>query len=115
MEFFKEKIAIAEPEPSAGSVKYSQDYLSPGQESAVVFEDYLYYAALQSRAEAGLAPPFAELSPKKRPWIDRLSDYKGPNVNVDVHFVNDGIVPTSEDDAERMNTLRALRVMCFTL
>jgi hypothetical protein len=114
MAAFKEKIAIAEPEPSDGSVKYSQDQFSSepyGRESEVVFEDYLYYAALQRRAEVELSPSSAEHLPAKpRPWMNRLSDHKGPNVNVDVSSVKGGIVPTSEDDAERMNGLRALRV-----
>ncbi|KAF8239666.1 hypothetical protein L208DRAFT_1236102 [Tricholoma matsutake] len=114
MEAFKEKIPVAEPEPSDGSTQYSQDHLSPlpyGRESAVVFEEYLHYAALQRRAEDGASPfSSAEHLPEKRSWFNQLSDHKGPNVNVDVRHVKDGNVPTSEAEAERMNALRALRV-----
>ena len=113
MEPLKEKITVAEPEPNDGSVEYGQKYSPPpyGQNLDVVFEEYLYYAALQRRAEdqAGHSSSIESL-PEKRSWLNQLSDHKGPNVNIIVSHVKDGIVPMSEDEADRMNALRALRV-----
>ena len=114
MDSLKEKIAVAEPERSDISDKLSHDNLYPvsyGGESAVVFEEYLYYAALQRRAEDGIGPSTAYPLAEKRSWLNKLSDHKGPNVNVDVRHVEDAnLVPTSEDELERMNAIRALRV-----
>jgi hypothetical protein len=75
-----------------------------------VFEDYLYYAALQRRAEHRVVPSSSDERLPERRWFDKLSDHKGPNVNVDVRHVEDANVPTIEDEAERMNAIRALRV-----
>ena len=114
MTSFKEKIAVAEPERSDISEKLNRDNFYPVSytgESGVLFEEYLYYAALQRRAEDGLGPFTAYPLPEKRSWFNKLSDHKGPNVNVDVSHVEDAhAVPTSEAEAERMNAIRALRV-----
>jgi hypothetical protein len=112
MEPLKEKIAVAEH--GDGSVKYSKNPSSLPlytQGLDVVFEEYLYYAALQRRAEdQACHSPSTELLPEKRSWFNQLSDHKGPNVNINISHMKDGIVPTSEDEAERMNALRALKV-----
>ena len=115
MEPPKENVAVAEPEHGGGPVKHSQTHesLPPPYTQAlgVEFEEYLYYAALQRRAEdqAGRSSS-SESSAEKRSWFNQLSDHKGPNVNINVSHVKEGIVPTTEDEAERMNALRALRV-----
>ncbi|KAF8071821.1 hypothetical protein FPV67DRAFT_1667278 [Lyophyllum atratum] len=76
---------------------------APG--SHVVFEDYLHYAAIQRRFEDGHLTP--EAPEKKRNWMSKLSDHKGPNINVDVRSASNPNV--SEENTERINALRALR------
>lgn len=79
--------------------------------SGAVFEDYLHYAAFQRREEdiASSIDP----STIKRNWFNKLSDHKGPNVNVDVDarggheaLANESMTPT---ETERVNALRALK------
>ncbi|KAG6821307.1 hypothetical protein H0H93_000168 [Arthromyces matolae] len=72
--------------------------------SKAPLEEYLHYAALQRHFESG---PVVSDVPEKKTWMDKFSEYKGPNVNVDVHDANDPRLV--EDDAERVNAARALR------
>jgi len=111
MKAVKETIAVAE-HPDASENFGQQSVSSVPRESAVVFEEFLYYAALQRRAEDGAASSNAESLPERPIWFHRLSDHKGADVNVDVRHVEGGVTgsPIGEDDAERMNALRALRV-----
>ncbi|GLB40303.1 putative amino acid transporter [Lyophyllum shimeji] len=75
------------------------------QESTVVFEEFLHYAAIQRRFEDGLTPD--SLKERRGNWLSRLSDHKGPNINVDVRNATNPNI--SESDLERVNALRALR------
>ena len=74
----------------------------------VEFEDYLYFAAVQRREE-DLATGFESEKVDKSNWFNRLSEHKGPNVNVNVHAIENPIPPTA-DELERENASRALRL-----
>jgi hypothetical protein len=71
--------------------------------SEVAFEDFLHYAALQRLEEEGPKPAGSTLN-----WFYRLSEHKGKNVNVDVSEAKS--IPMTEDDEERANASRALRL-----
>ncbi|KAF9554688.1 hypothetical protein CPC08DRAFT_712698 [Agrocybe pediades] len=77
----------------------------------VAFEDFLFYAAVQRLEEDGLAPgeagAAAEVGRKKN-WFNKLSSHKGPNVNLDVSKA--AVPPMTEDEEERANASRALRL-----
>jgi len=92
----------------------SQPSLDPTPPStAVEFEDYLYYAAVQRRAEdLATLPPGSETEVKTS-WFNRLSEHKGPNVNLDVHDIDNAIPPTA-DELERENASRALRLASWS-
>jgi len=87
--------------------------ISASMDENVVFEDYLFFAAVQRREEDGLKPgePVAETTKKKNRlfnWFLRLSRHKGQNVDVDVSKV---IVPSmTEEQQERANASKALRL-----
>jgi hypothetical protein len=76
----------------------------------VEFEDYLYHAAVQRRAEdlATLSPSDLEKI-EKRNWFNRLSEHKGVNVNIKIADIPSFTPPTG-DRLERENASRALRV-----
>ena len=74
-----------------------------GRSSEVVFEDFLHYAALQRLEEEGPKPENS-----KSNWFYRLSEHKGPNINVDVSQAKS--IPMTEDEEERANASRALRL-----
>lgn len=80
-----------------------------GKSSAVVFEEYLHYAAIQRRAEDGLT--ITSDPDNKGSWFSRLSAHKGTNINIDVSHALDNPIdePASQFEAERINALRALR------
>ena len=91
-----------------GQDSYSVDY---PPNTSVEFEDYLYYAAVQRRAEDLLlhgATPEVEKVVKTN-WFNRLSEHKGPNVNVNVQAIENPIPPTA-DELERETASRALRL-----
>ena len=75
----------------------------------VEFEDYLHFAAIQRREEdlADTSEPQVEKL-EKRNWFNRLSEHKGPNVNVNVHGIKP--IPPTADELERENASRALRL-----
>jgi hypothetical protein len=80
------------------------------------FEDYLYFAAFQRLAEDTTDTPADEA--KERPqvkanWLTRLSDHKGPNVNVDVRNVESPAPPTP-DELARENASRSLRLASWS-
>jgi hypothetical protein len=76
----------------------------------VEFEDYLYFAAVQRREEDLATLPTSEIEKvHKANWFNRLSEHKGPNVNVNVHGIDNPIPPTA-DELERENASRALRL-----
>lgn len=76
----------------------------------VEFEDYLYFAAVQRREEDLATMPTSEIGGvDKSNWFNRLSEHKGPNVNVNVHAIVNPIPPTA-DELERENASRALRL-----
>ena len=76
----------------------------------VEFEDYLYFAAVQRREEDLATKPRSEIDRgEKSDWFNRLSEHKGPNVNVDVHAIDNPTPPTA-DELERENASRALRL-----
>ena len=82
------------------------------------FEDYLYFAALQRQAEE-TDKPADEAKAKEQPqgkgnWLTRLSDHKGPNVNVDIRSVENSVPPPTAEELERENTSRALRLASWS-
>ncbi|KIJ45773.1 hypothetical protein M422DRAFT_166077 [Sphaerobolus stellatus SS14] len=88
----------------------SHEFSGAGDLFHPVFEDYLHYAAIQRLKEDGIevgkvAPETIE---EKRNWFSRLSEHKGPNVNVNVrHITPRKLTP---DEEERENAARALRL-----
>ena len=76
----------------------------------VEFEDYLYFAAVQRRDEdiATLTTSEIEKAGKSN-WFNRLSEHKGPNVNINVNAIDNPIPPTA-DELERETASRALRL-----
>ena len=91
-------------EPITHHEKLDRDSISPepsSRRSDVVFEDFLYYAAIQGREEEGGRPPASN-------WFTRLSEHKGRNVNVDVADAKPP--PMTEDEEEAANASRALRL-----
>lgn len=82
------------------------DSVSTGslQSKEVIFEEYLYYAAIQRLEEEGDRPQEGE---GEKGWFYRLSDYKGKNVNVDVSSASPPpMTPKQEDDARASRALR---------
>ncbi|KAF8905255.1 transmembrane amino acid transporter protein-domain-containing protein [Gymnopilus junonius] len=95
---------IALTEPVFHNEKLDRDSISPEpstRRQGVVFEDFLYYAAIQRREEAGDKAPHSN-------WFTKLSDHKGKNVNVDVTDAKPP--PMTEDEEEAANASRALRL-----
>lgn len=101
------------PLQTKSSEKVGQDPTSPYSDSRatnVEFEDYLHFAAIQRMAEDMVTVPESKLLKlEKSNWFNRLSEHKGPNVNVQVHDINNPIPPTA-DELERENASRALRL-----
>jgi hypothetical protein len=89
----------------------SPTYDSPNTNTNIEFEDYLYYAALRRREEDLAMAPNSEIEKveKKSNWFNRLSEHKGPNVNINLHAIGNPIPPTP-DELERENASRALRL-----
>lgn len=86
-----------------------EDSAPPFNSNGVVFEEFLHYAALQRHAEEiSFRPPSSAPVEKNRNWFLKLSEHKGPNVNVDVRNVSSD-QSLNEDEVERVNALRALR------
>lgn len=87
--------------------KGEDDSLSTGslQSKKVIFEEYLYYAAIQRMEEEGDRPA---KSAGERGWFYRLSDYKGKNVNVDVSSASPPPMTAEQEDEARAS--RALRL-----
>jgi len=82
----------------------------PPPTTKVVFEDYLYHAAVQRREEELATTPQSEIEKvAKRSWFERLSEHKGPNVNLDVANIHNPIPPTA-DQLELETANRALRL-----
>ena len=81
--------------------------IQPDQQ--VEFEEYLHFAAIQRREEdlAGTPEPQVEKL-EERNWFNRLSEHKGPNVNVNVSGIQP--IPPTADELERENASRALRL-----
>ncbi|KAH9484608.1 N amino acid transport system protein [Psilocybe cubensis] len=71
----------------------------------VVFEEYLYYAAIQRLEEEGDRPSRSE---GEKGWFYKLSDYKGRNVNVDVSSASPP--PMTPEQEETARASRALRL-----
>ena len=89
---------------------FSYDPNSNSQSTDVEFEDYLYFAAVQRRAEDLATMPASEIEKvEKRNWFNRLSEHKGQNVNIDVKGIVNPI-PATQDELERENASRALRL-----
>jgi len=96
---------MTEPTPYSNE-KGDRDSISNVPEthsSKVVFEDFLHYAALQRLEEEGPKPANSTSN-----WFYRLSEHKGKNINVDVSEAKS--IPMSEDEEERANASRALRL-----
>jgi len=88
----------------------SHEYSGAGDLFHPVFEDYLHYAAIQRLKEDGIEVERVtpEMIKEKRNWFSRLSEHKGPNVNVNVrHVIPRELTP---DEEERENASRALRL-----
>lgn len=98
--------------PKANIEKVGQDTFSSYDPPTanVEFEDYLYFAAVQRREEDLANLPISEIEKAdKSNWFNRLSEHKGPNVNVNVQAIDNPIPPT-QDELERENASRALRL-----
>ena len=106
--------AIISSEKAGRDSSLSQTSLDPTPPSTIVeFEDYLYYAAVQRRAEdLAMLPTGSEIEVKTS-WFNRLSEHKGPNVNINVHEV-DNVIPPTADELERENASRALRLASWS-
>ena len=74
----------------------------------VEFEDYLFFAAIQRREEDLAVMPRSEKVEKSN-WFTRLSEHKGPNVNINLDAIEAPPPPTA-DELERENASRALRL-----
>jgi hypothetical protein len=103
------------PEKSSSKIELhevsekNRDDSPPLNSNGVVFEEFLHYAAIQRRSEElSFRPDSSEPLEDKGNWFSRLSQQKGPNVNVDVRNAS-SITSLDEDEAERTNALRALR------
>lgn len=99
---------VALTEPIHHNEKLERDSISPepsGRRSDVVFEDFLYFAAIQRREEAGDTAP-------ESTWLTRLSDHKGRNVNVDVADAKPP--PMTEDEEEAATASRSLRLASWS-
>ncbi|KAF9439890.1 hypothetical protein P691DRAFT_780179, partial [Macrolepiota fuliginosa MF-IS2] len=86
-----------------------------GLQDPVAFEEYLHYAALQRHAESIVNEP-TDASPsntlqteRKKEWFNRISDYKGANVNTDPHQGYPEI-PMSPEEEERAAASRSMRL-----
>lgn len=94
----------------------------------VPFEEYIYHAAVQRRAEeAGTTqqlhgidtppekgtPQMLAAPPSKENWFNTLSEKKGPNVNLEqrlpANLEADDFTDLTPDQIERVNASRALR------
>ena len=109
-----EKVGEGYDKPKSDVVeKVSHDTFSPYYlpNTKVEFEDYLYFAAVQRREEdlAYLPASEVEKAGGKSNWFNRLSEHKGPNVNINVHAIDNTITPTP-DELERETASRALRL-----
>lgn len=107
----KSEKAAAEPSDKANSDLSQHEDFSTGplNHDPPLFEDYLYFAAIQRRLEASDgAEHLAEPAEVKRNWLTNLSEHKGRNVNVDVRGADDREMTTQE--SERANAARALRL-----
>ncbi|KAF9009481.1 transmembrane amino acid transporter protein-domain-containing protein [Cyathus striatus] len=113
--------AISEPEkggPLEKSISQLVDSDSVSHElsigrSQIIFEEYLHYAAIQRLEEDGWTPGSGEpIAQKRDNWFSRLSDHKGPNVNVDVQDAKPR--PMTPDEIERANASRALRLASWS-
>jgi hypothetical protein len=78
---------------------------SPLVDKKVEFEDYLHFAAIQRREEDLLA---GVKEVETTHWFNRLSEHKGPNVNINVHNLKS--IPPTEEQLEQENASRALRL-----
>jgi hypothetical protein len=108
--------SLSANEPAKSSLeKVGQDTFSSYDlpNTKVEFEDYLYFAAIQRREEdlATLTTSQVEYVEKSN-WFNRLSEHKGPNVNVNVHDINalEHPIPPTIDELERENASRVLRL-----
>ena len=100
-----EKVELEQELPDSSSVH------SPvAQNTNIEFEDYLFFAAIQRREEDLIttSTPAPEKVEKSN-WFNRLSEHKGPNVNVNVQAI-DNLIPPTADELERENASRALRL-----
>ena len=89
----------------------SRSVFSDPRDKRVEFEDYLYFAAIQRREEdLAILPPSELRNSEKSNWFSRLSEHKGPNVNVKVHDTDNAAPPPTADELERENASRALRL-----
>ena len=97
--------AMAEPTPynNEKDGRDSSSHVPEGHTSEVAFEDYLHHAALQRLEEEGPKPANSTLN-----WFYRLSEHKGKNVNVDVSQAKS--IAMTDDEEERANASRALRL-----
>jgi hypothetical protein len=83
---------------------------------AVVLEEYLHYAALQRHAES--LPGHSQANDQtseveKIKWYNKISDYKGPNVNIDPYQKYPNIPMTPEEE-ERAAASRSMRLASWT-
>ncbi len=81
----------------------------------VPFEEYLYYAVLQRHAESidpGTETSGTDSQTPAKPdetWLSKMTDHKGPNVNVDPHKKHPEILMTQEEE-ERAAASRSMRL-----
>ncbi|KAF8313416.1 oligopeptide transporter protein [Clavulina sp. PMI_390] len=110
-------------EKKAGVFVESQVTTSHIRFTDIPFEEFLYHAAIQRRAEAmgqGISDTVgvqekgvvvAAATPAPRTWFNTLTEHKGPNVNLDLpsDASVDSVVDLTEDEIEKVNASRALR------
>ena len=105
-----EKTGLDSYDPPKSTVGHEDFSAYDPPTTNVEFEDYLYFAAVQRREEDLATMPRSEVEKvEKRNWFNRLSEHKGPNVNVNVHAIDNPIPPTA-DELEREDASRALRL-----
>src|SRR6266576_5042375 len=81
----------------------------PGQE--VVFEDYLYYAALQRQEEEVIG---RQSSPKSSGENEKKAWFSAVVAVTDTKSDSSEVPPMTEDEIERANASRAMRITSWT-
>ena len=100
--------AIESPKTNLEKVGHDSFSAYDAPNAKVEFEDYLYFAAIQRREEDLATMPRSE-KVEKSSWFNRLSEHKGPNVNINLDAIENPAPPTA-DELERETASRALRL-----